>query len=580
MPQIIKHAVLIGINDVPNMEYLDTPSHYAIQMQNWAKEQGYKTSLFVDSPNGEASGICSRTEILKTIRSIIEHGTDQLLIYFSGHGVEHTAGNDIWLLPDYQDDPSECISISLNRALAYNSGISHVIFISDACRVPSNHQSLRAASGGSILPMLNIINPDTEVDVLYSTWPGQLAVDIKDEHGNYRSIYSDCLLSCLQGDVPEVIKQIQNITPGFPAVLPDELNRYLKKTVPVQTLAAGRKPQIPMGDVTSRDPRYLSSFLEDNAEVLTEESTILPEVIPQVTAPAIKTVTFKLESFMEMRGINVESKIHNATFRFSSDHEFFTSPNVFGSPITGLLVTGINKPAVFSKREVDLKNGNKRNFSVPQIIASDEVHRDFEEENDDLFLIGNPRTNRFYPVSLLTGFFTQVVFEKGELLTVNYFPTSGYRKVEAHNLGRELVRRKTIIIMAAKNGIFQGSEEIAEYLRSYKHLDPTLGLFAAYAYFQKGDFEGVRSVYSYMAQEPEQVIGDVKILNRLSTNRGDLHYSGKVNLPILTEGWSYLKLLPENPYTDLSTELQPGLWTSFTRNGLQYLIDNQNYRRI
>lgn len=576
MPEINKHAVLIGINDVPKMEYLDTPSYYAIQMQNWAIDQGYKTKLFVDVPNGEITGICSRIEILKAICNIIEQGTDQLLIYFSGHGVEHTAGNDVWLLPNYENDSSDCISIFLNKALAYTSGIPHVVFISDACRVPSSHQALRAASGAGILPILDNINPDTEIDVLYSTWPGQPAMDIRNEDGSYRSIYSDCLLSCLNGHVPEVIKQIQNVTPGFPVVFSDELSRYLKKIVPIQTATLGKR-QLPMGDVTSKDPLYLSSFNNDSAALVKSDLSL---VIPHETIVRTKTISYKLEAFMQMRGTRAETKIPNTIWNFNRDHDFFTSPEVFDRHLTGLFVTGIHKPFVFSKREIDLKYHRKRNFLIPQIIDFDDRLPHLEDTNENVFLIGNPRTKRFYPVSMLPGFFTQVVFEKGEILTVNYFPTSGWRKQEAHHLAEEVARRKLIIITAAKNGIFQGSEEIADFIRSHKSLDPTLGLFAAYAYFQKGNYEGVQSVFRYMDREDESVLGDVILLKYLSNKIKNVENFLRIPIPMLTEGWSYLKLLPQNPYSYLSTQLQPGLWTSFSREGLQYLIENQNYTRI
>ncbi|AZB01817.1 caspase family protein [Chryseobacterium joostei] len=229
-----KHAILIGVNEVPHLDYLSTPSSYAIAMNDWAISQGFKTFLFVDEPDDRiVAGNCSRTDILRSIRGIIEE-TDQLLIYFAGHGVESTATNDIWLLPGYKDDPSDCISISLNKALAYSSGVPHVIFISDACRSPSNTDYLRAATGSAILPKLERLNPTTEVDVLFSTWPGKISVDVRDEKGIYRSTYSDCLLECLHGQIKEVILEVRKVKPGFPAVMTDELNSYLKKTVPLE----------------------------------------------------------------------------------------------------------------------------------------------------------------------------------------------------------------------------------------------------------------------------------------------------------------------------------------------------------
>ncbi|GEM_PF-3199283 len=588
MPELTKHAILIGINEVPHLEYLSTPSDYAIQMERWAKTQGYNTKLFVDEPNGEVTGVCSRNEILNTVCEIIDNGTDQLLIYFSGHGIEHSAGNDVWLLPNYQRDTNDCISISLNKVLAYTSGIPHVIFISDSCRVPPSINALKAASGSAILPNLDNLNPDTEVDILYSTWPGQLAVDVKNEDGSYRSIYSDNLLKCLNGNVPEVIKKIVNLIPSFPAVLPDDLGRYLKKAVPTETAAAGAKRQIPMSEVTSRDPLHLSKFSVDGSVADSSVEYGAPTIIPPPSNYQNNiTVSIKLEELRIMGGPGNLTEVDDIASSLGQGHDFFTSPNVFNNDVTGLFVTGIQNPLVFGRRPINFLSHNRTNFAIPQIIEYDD--QNYALGNDDIFLVGNTRINRFYPITILKGFFTQVVFEKGKVLNVNYFPTSGWRKEEANRLSEVIAKRKATIITAARNGIFLGDEDIAGFLREFKSLDPTLGLFSAYAYFQKGNFSGVRSIYRIMNEEREHVLGDIRILGKLSNidhylidGPTDVNFINLNNmpLPMLTEGWSYLKLLPENPWEYLSKHLQPGLWTSFNRDGLKYLSESQHYRRI
>lgn len=572
---MIKHAVLIGVNEIPGLEYLSTPSRYAIEMEDWAKKQGYHTSLFVDEPNGRAvTGKCERTLILGTIREIVQD-CDQLVIYFAGHGVEHSAGNDVWLLPGYQEDPNDCISLFLNKALAYSLGVSHVVFISDACRSPSGSEALRAASGSYIFPKKNILNPNTEVDVLYSTWPGQISVDIK-QNGEYRSIYSDCLLKCLNGEVPEVIHEIKNINPGFPAVLSSELNRYLKKTVPVQMTNAGRTPQYPMGDISSQDPRFLSSFTESFLISESGESDLeYKDKAKEIVAP-VNRLKLRFESFSKVVDNKKASKLNRITRELIKNHEFFTSDGIFKDSETGLFVTGLSNPLVYSQYLAEEPLIWKKNYAVPQLVN----YQYDEEKNGNVFLIGGSN-KRFYPVNILRGLYTQVVFEKGELRTVNYYPSGGYEKQEAHHFSKEIAKRKAVIIMAAKNGIFQGDEEMASYLRSYKSLDPILGLFAAYAYFQKGNYEGVQSVYRYMEMDGVgRIIGDLRLLTVLTDHTKHFASRWEVPLPVLTEGWSYLKMLENNPYNYLSTQLEPGLWTSFNENGLNHLMDIMNFKKI
>ncbi|MDR2270482.1 MAG: caspase family protein [Sphingobacterium sp.] len=569
-----RHAVLIGVNQVPGLEYLTSPSRYAMEMEDWARSQGYQTALFVDEPKEgrTVAGNCLRTEILCTIREFVKD-TDQLLIYFAGHGVEHNAGNDVWLLPGYQDDPNDCISLFLNKALVYSTGVPHVVFISDACRSPSDSEDLRAASGSAIFPKLDKMNPSTEVDVLYSTWPGQISVDVKNASGEYRSIYSDHLIQCLNGHVPEVITEIKNITPGFPAVLSDELNRYLKKTVPMEMAGMGREAQYPMGDVMSRDPRFLSSFTE--SDLVAESGEAAWQYKDK--GHEIKGFDTKFKFYMKMSGSNKQMALNRIKKKSVQFQDFFTSESILKDNVTSLFITGIDNPLVYSSNAEDQNGFSGKNYAVPQEI----LYGNNEDEYPKVFLVGN-RKKRLYPVNILKGFFTHVIFEKGELLTVNYYPSDRYRKWEANVASQEIAERKAVIIAAAKNGIFQGNEDIASYLRSYKSLDPILGLFAAYAYFQKGNYEGVNSVYRYMDRDgANHIIGDLRLLRMLSGNRE--HFDNGWNiplLPVLTEGWSYLKMLENHPYDYLSTQLIPGLWASFNENGMMYLIDSLNFKRI
>ncbi|KAB1231413.1 caspase family protein [Chryseobacterium viscerum] len=567
-----KHAILIGVNEVPQMDYLSTPRSYAIQMQQWAESQGYITHLFIDKPvEGIPSIECSRGPILEEISNIIEAGTDKIFIYFAGHGFEQTAGNDIWLLPGYIRDSSESISVFLNKVLAYTSGVPHIVFISDTCRSRSSDFNHRSILGNQIIPTLNRVNPRTEVDVLYSTWPGQVSTDIRIEDDNYRSIYSECLLECLHGRVHEVIRNITGIVPTFPAVLSYELNNYLKENVPRLMRDAGSKIQVPMGEVNSRDPYFLSRFGEQ--EQIDEVGI---EYWSEETRPSRDTRNLdeKLDSLTKLKVGPSKSSIKKLVNSFKKDYQFYTMEDFFGRELTGLHVTGINEPLIFSRREVDWENAT--HDSSPRIFDFNDIDRG----GGAIYIVGNRRGNRYYPINVIPGFFTQVVFEKGQVLTVNYFPTSGNAKYEARYYANEVAERKAQIIIAAKNGIFQGTRELAGYLRSYKQLDPTLGLFAAYAYFQKGDFAGVRSVYDFMLNDRQTIVGDIWLLNKLSLGVSQGNYYEEIPLPLLTEGWSYLKMLKDDPHEELSTQLQPGLWTSFNRIGFDYLYNEYNFRHI
>lgn len=582
---MIKHAILIGINSIPELPYLSSPSKYAIKMKNWAQSQGYTTHLFFDEEDEEhVSGRCRRTDILDVSMEIVDQGCDQLLVYFAGHGVELTAGDDIWLLPGYVDDGADCISILSCQQYAYRTGIKHVVFISDACRSPSNNPRIRPVRPSSMLPNRNNTNHRTVVDIFYSTWPGENSRDIKSEDtGDYHSLYSDSLLECLHGTVPEVIKDIENIIPKFPVVLSFELNNYLKKEVPEKFRLAGSRVQYPTGTVSSCDPLFLSKFPVDGAEEVNTETALSTIIETSFRRIESKTIDQKLNSYLKTKSRPVKLQTRKIIQDFIRDYKLFTSPGLSTIESTALYVTGFDTPTVLSAREKDWhvheenwwSNRRRRDFS--SIEALD--FSDIGHGGGALYFVGNGRRTRFYPVNVLYGFITQVAFEKDELLSVNYFPTHGYRKDEAHKYAHEIARRKAQIILAAKNGMFQGTQELGNYLRKYKHLDPTLGLFAAYAYFQKGDFDGVNEVYDIiLSDESQSMLGDILMLKKLSSSL--FMRQDEILLPLVTEGWSYLNMLEENPFLHLSKYLQPGLWTSFNKDGIDEISQNFNLKEI
>ncbi|WP_281336244.1 hypothetical protein [Flavobacterium eburneipallidum] len=184
------------------------------------------------------------------------------------------------------------------------------------------------------------------------------------------------------------------------------------------------------------------------------------------------------------------------------------------------------------------------------------------------------------PLAVLPGFIGTVVFDKDEVITVNYIPSSmSLNAVNGVNeINNNVEERRAIIAAKSKGGTFRISENIEElthtasYLRMHKNLDPSLGLYAAYAYSQAGKFEDVQSIYDYMKREPEPVLFDVAMLNELSAPEPDKQVLENASpfCPMLNQGWSYLTINPEfyDPFLiEISKFRIPGLWTTFTPEG-------------
>ena len=182
-------------------------------------------------------------------------------------------------------------------------------------------------------------------------------------------------------------------------------------------------------------------------------------------------------------------------------------------------------------------------------------------------------------LAVLPGYVGSVVLEDHRVVTVNYTPSRGTRNfTEYKYAGRDLERRRAFVAVAARNGSFrldpEAAQGTAQYLRMLKQVDPTLGLYAAYAYAQAGDGKGVVSVYRYMEREPEPVIFDVGMLAARQIPQAQRTLDFAPWMPMLTQGWMLLgdfaNAMPE-PLRRARAHLLPGLWTTFAPEGMDVL---------
>jgi hypothetical protein len=176
-----------------------------------------------------------------------------------------------------------------------------------------------------------------------------------------------------------------------------------------------------------------------------------------------------------------------------------------------------------------------------------------------------------------------VVVEEGRVVTVNYLPSRHTPKFHDYQYAAgEIEKRKAFVAVAARNGSFRieghmEAMEAAGYLRILKAIDPTLGLYSAYAYTQAGEFDEVASVYDYMRREPEPVLFDVAMLaSKLPNASGQVGHPQAISpfCPMLTQGWAFIEpneiRLPL-VVTRVRENLLPGLWTTFDPVGVERL---------
>jgi len=553
-----KCAVIIGVNETGRLPVLDAAVRNADRFDVWAKSQEYETIPLTDT-----AGPVSVAKIKEAIKSFTDaRSFDLMIVYFSGHGMLQGAEDEYWLLSGAPEDPNEAVLVTPSAVFARRCGIPHVVFISDACRSAPRDPLISGMMGSVIFPNLEAPDIDHTFDIFYATKPGNPAYEVPAEQATagYTSVFTDCMLDALDGSVPELLEHLEDSGRDYRVVLSQVLKRYLREAVPTAARRANiTLHQLPESRVESIKPRYLSIFKPDDR--------------------AEKTMPLKLE--ME-RGLNAQldflgSNAVNPLAQFMQVQANFQKSNNFS---TGLTVVGLNDAPKLAGSELDAEIFSENDAW--------QIRFNGEKLPKQVLLI-LPGGNAL-PVAVLRDFIGVLVLYGDQLLNVNYIPSPVNTRYDlAHENDTALQQRRARIALSAREGEawFAGDEgyliNTASYLREYKRFDPTLGLYAAYAYAAAGDFRGVRSIYRYMKREPEPVLFDIALLSQYlypKTYAGTIRNAWPM-CPLLNKGWSYLAGNPERYPEDLrnlSRFRLPGLWTTFKPEGIDRFFELQPFK--
>lgn len=556
-----KCAVIIGVNKTGLLPVLTAAVQGAKEFNAWALSQDIDTVLHID----ETLPV-TVAEVADSVNAFLDKGIYSLmLVYFAGHGVLKSASEEQWLLSGAPRSSNEAINVQSSRFSARITGLPHIVFISDACRSIPNDFSILRVTGSVIFPNVKPrLNGRTDIDMFYATMPGDPALEVKEEQAvkNYKGIYTDCLLKGLKGEVPQVIKKLTGTTPDKWVVLSHELKNYLETAVP---LAANLKSillsQEPDGEITSREPKYLAEF-DKPAEVI---EVAFEKNIEKTNFKEYLNEYITLEPPLKR---NPTQEIHDQNVKnlINADQKFPESPD--GRGVVFNIVGGVNVRFYFEKKLLphEVVDGNLQ-LIIPYIFKQDTM----------LLMFADGRST---PLAVLRDFDATVLIENDQVVNVNYSPSRySVHYLNAGQYDAMISKSRAEIAAAARSGKFRlsGDNEYvflqASYLRNYKKYDPTLGLYASYAYAQAGRFEGIASVYSYMKADPGPVLFDVAMLNLLLAKDAIMANYAPM-CPLLTQGWSYLSINYKHfmpILKELASELIPGLWTTFTPRGTELI---------
>ena len=580
-----KCAVVIGIDKSGDLPVLSAAANGAILFGKWAKSQAFNVRLLTDKGNKKVM----LSDIERAIKNFVGKRTyDQMIVYFSGHGILRAQNYELWLLSGAPTDPNEAVNVTLSIELARNVGIPHLIIISDACRSNPNDFSLSQISGGIIFPIEPPKKPRPEVDIFYASLPGDPALEIpvNDASLKYDGAFTATMLRGLSGQVQRVIEVRQ--PPAAPQkVVPSlTLKPFLEDEVPLAVSKINiRLKQDPDVRVESRSPKYLADltrppFYESaGASPLPSplpagESSPLARPLPELSfihdlergRDNMRTFQDALES-NEVSDIQLDRLKENVNVSPSIEQILEARGREGFETRTGFTIVGARvERAMIRSTPLDIFHEG----------GSDHIR--IHEQNDpsqgrSILIEMSSGTGNL--LAVLPGCIGTIVMEGDKVLNVNYTSSRGTdRYFEYEKVSKDLERRRALVAVAAKNGVLRLDPKKAssrgDYLPLLKSVDPTLGLYAAYAYFQVGNFEEVESVHKYMAMEPQPILFDVALL----AGHLDGYHRIAPFCPLLTQGWALLGPFgkrPEDLISEISRYLVPGLWATFRREGVDII---------
>jgi hypothetical protein len=506
--------------------------------------------------------------IADAVRGLVKRpNLTQLVIYFAGHGCLVT-GTECWLLSGAPEDSNEAINFAASFDRAQLWPTPNIVFISDACR--SRPDSMRADDlrGDSLFPVpAGVVGrTNAKIDKFFAARPGQAALEVPmgENVSQYEGIYTSVFLEAFKHPDENMVLDLGN---DLKVVPNRKLEDYLFREVRKRAAQHDMSVQWPQTDVCSSDSTYIGRLTAASRtkEARAPEPTVsdivtiaLAQVEPNLSAPRANFSKTSVDAIAAASGFDEARKaILSAP----------TQAPPGASLMSGFTVVGAEVESIDTSAEARTEHSVAGDQTIVQV--------DFKgvAATVSIRFKGGAGT----VVAGLKEYVGHVVVEGGLVRNVSYdhqgeTPTEQIRELHA------------TVAAAAELGVFRirgyGEEktrqarELGNALRMGKFADPTLGLYAAYAYNEASLEDLVKSVGSLMRGQLDAILFDVAMLS------GELKSGAVANdvfpqCPMLSQGWNLLKVrgvtLPE-AYLSAQAYLLPALWTTFDAPGMDIVV--------
>jgi len=216
-------CLAIGVGDAPPLDYLRGAVNGAHAIADWASKQGYRTKLLSDEVNP-----VELSDVGHSLTSLLAGGADRLLLYFAGHGLSSGAADDLWLLSRW-DQERKGVSVAALRDRLLRYGISQLILMADACRTLVDANT-RDVIGDPVLQRGPFAEMLPQGDLWFAASPARAAWMIPGPTApaESRCIFSGLLMEALAGVHQEAF---DGATPSGP-ITSFSLANFIEAAVP------------------------------------------------------------------------------------------------------------------------------------------------------------------------------------------------------------------------------------------------------------------------------------------------------------------------------------------------------------
>ena len=587
---MIRAGVFIGVDKTGGLQRLNDAASGAQRMHAWAVQQGMPDGTHAKLIT-DAAGKVTPDQIFGAIDAITKGaGVDQLILYFAGHGV-NISRNEHWLLSDAPGNPSAAVDVTESVEFARFGDIQHVVIISDACRVAPEGIQAQSVRGVSVFPNLDpVVARSKPVDQFFACALGRTAAEVKDPAiaaGNFSALYTNAMLDALTGARSDLLEPGDDPADVFRYVRPDNLAGYLEKEL-AQRIRALRLlatvNQEPDAIIVSRKSwlARLSAVAGGGGEagVLGLEAHVAtPPAGPAQLSSNLGRLSGDLvRSVVEADAAVLPAQLDRAR----------TAP----APGAADLVDTAKRIAVpFGPKHFETECGIKvrgarmvdafaTRADLDAIVSDGRVLRANTVDGPAASVVVTFEKGYGTVVPCIPGFITGLTFDDDELVDVACEPSDNtWRWQMYQNSASEIRTLRGIAASSAQHGRFRLDAEdagaLAQKMQYAKGIDPTMALYAAYAYYDLQTVERIEQMSRNLSDDLGVSLFDVELLARKLVGKR-LSAADRVVpfVPLLSQGWHLLnahRIALHPALNGIQDTMRDSLWSLYDKDGVEKL---------